>query len=265
MANAAPKLEIGKLTPEDSERLAASFRPAWELDDAPFAQGNGLSAEDIDALAGGAGVASSVRGASTNGVRAADAEIEIDLEPDATPARAPVVAEARPQQQAKPSTPRAPPPTVKIARDAASGEYSAVKKSNTGIIVGIAAVVVVVGGIFGVRAVMSGDKPVSKTNTTANTNAMGPNIPPPPDNVTTAVTTTQTAATVTPPPPVQKANDAVPVRTFPETATTTAPTHQTVAPPIHTTTVATHATTQPTHTAAGKPPSHGSIVRDNPF
>jgi len=58
----AANLQIGKLTPEDAERLAANFRPIWELDDAPFAQGNGLSTTDIDALAAGAGVASSVRG-----------------------------------------------------------------------------------------------------------------------------------------------------------------------------------------------------------
>src|SRR4051794_14643722 len=64
MANAAqtPKLQIGKLSPEDAERLASTFRPIWDLDDAPFAQGSALSAADIDALSGGAGVAASVRG-----------------------------------------------------------------------------------------------------------------------------------------------------------------------------------------------------------
>src|SRR6516162_6045351 len=64
MANAAqtPKLQLGKLSPEDAERLASTFRPIWDLDDAPFAQGSALSAADIDALAGGAGVSPSIRG-----------------------------------------------------------------------------------------------------------------------------------------------------------------------------------------------------------
>jgi hypothetical protein len=49
----------GEVSAEDAESLAAQFRPAWELDEAPFAAGAPVAGSDVDALAqpGGANVA----------------------------------------------------------------------------------------------------------------------------------------------------------------------------------------------------------------
>ena len=43
----------GALSPEEAERLASSFRPSWELDEAPFTGAGTLSASDLLALQGG--------------------------------------------------------------------------------------------------------------------------------------------------------------------------------------------------------------------
>ncbi|HEY2365629.1 MAG TPA: hypothetical protein VGH87_04545, partial [Polyangiaceae bacterium] len=210
MANAAqtPKLQLGKLSPEDAERLASSFRPIWDLDDAPFAQGSALSAADIDALAGGAGVSPSIRGTEQTHSAAAGAalesksevtiprpsvpghvpapdapKVEIAVELDtadlvtATPAPVEAVAQARPQASAaaatvrKPYTPPRPPPQSVNMRDPdASSDLAPVKKSNTGIIIGAVAVVAIIGGIFVVKA-MTGDKTQSDAKTsTSQTN-----------------------------------------------------------------------------------------------
>jgi hypothetical protein len=45
---------------DDAERLAASFKPSWEFDEAPFSAGNGMDAADVEALGPG-GVSSEVR------------------------------------------------------------------------------------------------------------------------------------------------------------------------------------------------------------
>lgn len=303
MANAAqtPKLQLGKLSPEDAERLASTFRPIWDLDDAPFAQGSALSAADIDALAGGAGVSPSIRGtqqqqepktevtiprASVPGhVPAIDApKVEISVELDsaelvtATPAPVvqPQVAQARPQQPAaaaatvrKPYTPpRAPPASINMAD--ASSDFAPVKKSNTGIIIGLVAVVAIIGGIFGVKAMMSGDKTQSgnKASSSETNHQEGTHIPPPPEVAATQETTaapTQTQAPVAKP---VVTNDSPIVKEFPGSNTTSAPPATT-----HATTTAIH---QTTHTAGGggttthaggggKPPGKPAIVRDNPF
>ena len=307
MANAAqtPKLQLGKLSPEDAERLASTFRPIWDLDDAPFAQGSALSAADIDALAGGAGVSPSIRGtqqeqeartevtiprASVPGhVPAPDApKVEIAVELDTedlvaappAPVQAPVVAQARPQPAAPSASaaaatvrkpyepPRAPPQSINMRDADASNEFAPVKKSNTGIIIGLAAVVVVVGGIFGVRAMMSGDKTQSgnKASSSQTNHEEGTHIPPPPEVAATQEATaapTQTAA------PVVTAkvttNDSPIVKEFPGSNT----------PPPATTHATTTAIHQPTHGGGGatthaaggggKPPGKPAIVRDNPF
>ena len=304
MANAAqtPKLQLGKLSPEDAERLASTFRPIWDLDDAPFAQGSALSAADVDALAGGAGVSPSIRGtqqqqaaapiaieaktevtvprASVPGhVPAPDApKVEIAVELDSaelvTATPAPVVqpvAEARPQPAAsaaattrKPYTPpRAPPPSINMAE--ASSDFAPVKKSNTGIIIGLVAAVAIIGGIFGVRALMSSDKTSSgdKTSTSQTNHEEGTHIPPPPEVVPTqqATAPTQTQAPVAKP---VVTNDSPIVKEFPGSTTTSAP----VA--THNTTTAIHNTTHATggggtHTGGGKPAGKPAIVRDNPF
>jgi hypothetical protein len=60
-----------RLTPEDAERLAATFRPSWELDDAPFTGPGALTEADLHALKGG-GTQADVRGAvqALNGTHA---------------------------------------------------------------------------------------------------------------------------------------------------------------------------------------------------
>jgi hypothetical protein len=303
MANAAqnaPKFQIGKLSPEDAERLATSFHPAWELDDAPFAQGNGLSAADVDALAAG-GVAPVIRPldkpliAAGVEVAAPDAttrtsaiafELKNEVQPSPrvpSPAepkveiavdvvveppqqqqqqQAPLVVEAQPQPAASTvptrrvhAVPRPPPPAVKM-RDVDSGEYVPAKKSNTGLIVGAVAVIAIVGGIFGVRALTSEAKPPATALTaTASPTHQEAHIPPPPDNVA-AQQPTQTSQAVA---PVQTAQVAKPIETA--APTHTAVTNNAVAP-VHTAAAVTHAAT---HAAAGGAPHHASIVRDNPF
>jgi hypothetical protein len=257
-AQNAPKFEIGKLSPEEAERLATSFRPVWELDDAPFAQANqanGLSSADVDALAAGAGIAPSVRNTLEQPVAlpepaaASSLSVDVDVEADA-----PTVAEARPQSRPRPYTPPRPPTlTIKKIRPVDSGAYSPVKKSNTGLIIGVVAVLALGGAILGVRAVMSGDKPTATTTPTTTTPTREEtHIPPPPDTVAgqQPVAPTQTA----------------PMATKPVVDTTPAPTHAVVtnvAAPVHT--AATAPTHTGNHTTGSAPTHHTSIVRDNPF
>jgi hypothetical protein len=60
-ADIAPKaFASGRLSPEEAERLASTFRPSWELDDAPFTGAGNLSEADLRALQGG-GTHSDVR------------------------------------------------------------------------------------------------------------------------------------------------------------------------------------------------------------
>jgi hypothetical protein len=309
MANAAqtPKLQLGKLSPEDAERLASTFRPIWELDDAPFAQGSALSAADIDALAGGAGVSPSIRGTQQSQeaktevtiprpsvpghVPAPDApkvEIAVELDTEdlvtATPAPVePPVAQARPQQPApasvaatvrKPYTPpRAPPQSINMRDADASNEFAPVKKSNTGIIIGAVAVVVIIGGIFGVKAMMGGDKAQGgdKASTSQTNHEEGTHIPPPPEVAATQEATaapTQTAAPVV----TAKAttNDSPIVKEFPGSNTAPpATTHANTTAAVHQTTHAAGGGGTTTHAAAGgggsKPAGKPAIVRDNPF
>jgi hypothetical protein len=246
MANAAqtPKLQIGKLSPEDAERLASTFRPIWDLDDAPFAQGSTLSAADIDALAGGAGIAPSVRSteqqkppaqqvaveakpvqpSNPGHVPAVDApkvEIAVDLDPadlvSATPPPAKQVAPAVPQTQAasqaqtvrKPYTPPRPPPEPVNMRDAAgvTGDFVPVKKSNTGLIIGGVAVVAIIAAVIGVK-MMGGDKTASANKASNSQTSPGheetTHIPPPPE-VAATQEQTQPAPTQTQAPPVATA------------------------------------------------------------
>ncbi len=268
-------LQLGKLTPEDAERLASMFRPAWELDDAPFAQGTTLSAAEMDALTAGAGVAPEVAAViNADKAHAAprvppaahrpttpDDSVVIDVEPDPTPPPAP--APMRPQHA-----------TVRLKRDAAakvtaeSGAYAPIKKSNTGLFIGIGAVVALV-GIIGIVKAMSGSSDTAKSDgatatTATDTTQQGPHIPPPPPiDTAAAVATSDTAATTdtaapadTAPAPTETAHATPPPPVVTHTAP--APTHKT--PATHTThTVTTHHTKPPTHKGSG------AIVRDNPF
>jgi hypothetical protein len=298
MANAAqnaPKLQIGNLTAEDAERLAASFRPIWELDDAPFAQGNALSASEIDALAGGAGVAPSVRNTVQQQpatfepktevsappvgrvppVHEPKVEIAIDMEvePDPTPPppHQPVQAVAAPAKSPasqRPYTPPRPPP--RAVKMNVEDEYAApVKKSNTGLMIGIGLVALAIVGVIGVKAVSgSGDKPVAKPADTSTSTPRdeATHIPPPPPDTVAAQNTQPTQ-------PVQKPSV---VDTTPPVTQPTAPMQQThtaanVTQPLHPSSGGggSHGSTAPTHTAAAgggtHTGGHSGIVRDNPF
>src|SRR5258708_6972849 len=59
-----------RLSSDDFERLAAAFRPSWELDDAPFAGPGSLSPADVRALQGG-GTRADVRAAVAQGTNGA--------------------------------------------------------------------------------------------------------------------------------------------------------------------------------------------------
>jgi len=292
MANAAhnaPKLEIGKLSAEEAERLASNFRPIWELDDAPFAQGGALSAADVDALAAGAGVTPSIRGTeqlhdNQQGgtfeiktqitppprVPAPDepkVEIAVEaVEPEPEPAprkQTPTIPPAR-----RPYSPPQPPPApIRMAREpGASGDFMPVKKSSTPIVLVAVGAVALIGIIIGVHAAMSGGSK-SSTATTATaepTHETTAAIPPPPPDTAAAAqtqaTTQQTAAPAPPPPATQEAHEA-------ETVTQPAPDLE--APTHHATTPthATHAAIAPTHVAHthSHGGGHSTIVRDNPF
>jgi len=291
MANAAqnaPKVQLGKLSPEEAERLAATFRPVWELDDAPFAQGSSLSAAEIDALAGGAGIAPSVRGTQQQqddqqaGIHEIKTQVsppprvpapdepkveiavEIDVQPDPTPA--PVhVAPAQPQAATQPRrSPAAPPaPVIPIKDVGASGEFVPVKKSNTGIILAAVGVVALVVVIFGVKSLMGGSPKSSTAATaTAEPTHAEPTAtipPPPPDTAALAPPqTTTTTAVAEPAPPPATTHEAP---AAPETHVAVQPpppaTHHTAAAPA-----TTHVAASGGHHAHG---GHTAIVRDNPF
>ena len=52
-SKAPSPFSTGRLTPDEADRLAATFRPSWELDDAPFTGPGVLSEADLRALQGG--------------------------------------------------------------------------------------------------------------------------------------------------------------------------------------------------------------------
>jgi hypothetical protein len=74
-ADSAPKAQgafaNSRLSPEEAERLAATFRPSWELDEAPFTGPGSFSASEVHALQGG-GTNADVRAVAhaTNGTHA---------------------------------------------------------------------------------------------------------------------------------------------------------------------------------------------------
>jgi hypothetical protein len=137
----------GRLSPEEAERLASTFRPSWELDDAPFTGPGALSEGDLRALQGG-GTHADVRAAAqalgssahaSNGAHAPPAPtqshepensviIDRSITADAAPAKAvakpagttmlgmpsPVVAQAAPQAAPQPA-PQPPPAPVQQA------------------------------------------------------------------------------------------------------------------------------------------------------
>src|SRR5262249_30979485 len=144
MANTAnlKPIEPGEISPEDLERFAATFRPMWELDDAPFSTAPAnLTASDVRALSAGGG----------NG------EVAAALE--ATP---PQVARAAPKKQAQqPAATAVPQPRARIpSRDASASleiDMRAMKRSNKAVYLAIGAVVIVAGAFLGIRYMGSSD------------------------------------------------------------------------------------------------------------
>jgi len=246
----------GKLTPEEAERLAASFRPAWELDDAPFAQGNSLSAADIDALGGGGLNAEVAKAAPTvtvpkrAHVDTAPAEaVIVDVDIASAPAPAPIVA--------KPASQR---PQAPVAAADASDEYMPVKKSNTGIFIGVGAVVALLLVGVGVKVMMGGkddSKPATSIAQPAQTSETTPRIPPPPvmNDTTDTPAATPTAKLNTTPAPTAKVDTTL-------APTTPKPPPVVAANPAPTAKIT---TTAPPATTAKPKTNKGSIVHDNPF
>ncbi len=258
----------GKLTPEEAERLAASFRPAWELDDAPFAQGNSLSAADIDALGGGGLNAEVAKAAPTvtvpkrAHVDTAPAEaVIVDVDIESAPAPAPIL--AKPASQ-RPQAPRAPAqqvrPRAPVAAADASDEYMPVKKSNTGIFIGVGAVVALLLVGVGVKVMMGGkddSKPATSIAQPAQTSETTPRIPPPPvmNDTTDTPAATPTAKLNTTPAPTAKVDTTL-------APTTPKPPPVVAANPAPTAKIT---TTAPPATTAKPKTNKGSIVHDNPF
>ena len=60
-APSSPVFAHARLTPEEADRLASTFRPSWELDDAPFTGAGNLTEADMRALQSGGGVRAEVR------------------------------------------------------------------------------------------------------------------------------------------------------------------------------------------------------------
>ena len=271
-------IQLGRLSADDAERFASMFRPAWELDDAPFASGTKLSANEMDDLAGSGGIDIEIVEASavaphfpprSLGAPPAAQSVEIQLDPTPPPARpvapAPVAARppvpvsapvaARPQPQAY-----APPPRPVSMTD---DDLAPPKKSSMGIFIGVGVVVALVGAGVVAKFALGGGGDKTSTTTTQTATHEEPRIPPPP----AAVETTPPVATATAAKTTTAAVDTTPVATAPVATTPPLP----VAATTH---AAAGGATAPRPTATGaattKPiattkPNKSGIVRDNPF
>jgi hypothetical protein len=108
-----------RLTPEDAERLAANFRPSWELDDLPFSGASPLTEADIRAMKGG-GTLADVRGAvrALNGTHAPAPATVLQEEPTSS-----VIIDG---EEAAPAVPRRPIETARVSTPPAAGATSVV-------------------------------------------------------------------------------------------------------------------------------------------
>jgi hypothetical protein len=272
-------LQLGRLSADDAERFAAMFRPAWELDDAPFAGGTKLSANEMDELAASGGIDIEIVEASAvaphfpprslgSPPAAQSVEIQADPAPQPAPARpaapqpvaarppvpvsAPVAARPQPQAYAPPPRP------ISMTDD----DLAPPKKSSMGIFIGVGVVVALVGAGVVAKFALGGGSDKTSTTTTQTATHEEARIPPPPaavdttppvDTATAAKTTTAAVATTpvatapvatTPPPPVTATHVAAGGATAPRATATAA------------------ATTKPIATTK---PNKSGIVRDNPF
>jgi hypothetical protein len=109
-ADPAPKAPAAfanaRLSLDDAERLAATFRPSWELDDAPFTGAGSLSPSDLQALQGG-GTHADVRAVAhaSNGTHAPAAPAAAEVENSVIIDRSITAQDIAPQRPApKPGT-----------------------------------------------------------------------------------------------------------------------------------------------------------------
>ena len=291
--------ESSGLSPEEAERLAASFKPSWEFDDAPFTQATGLPQSDLEELEAG-GVNSDVR----RNMRVRDSERSQAVSAHAVPQRVqtnePEVSVIIDRSITAPSEepPRPPPPSARppapvpspfaaqmaaaalapnrivapVARSRMNADESlelpaSLKKSNKGLFIGVGAAAAAAVLVFAVRAATgSSDTPpptpaVATAQASDTSRAATANIPPVPASP---------AATTAPPPASRTMLPAgATVAAAPAPAPPT-PSHAAAPQPMPK--PAPHAAPPPA------PPQHhsaprqqapkatgGGIVRDNPF
>ena len=291
--------ESSGLSPEEAERLAASFKPSWEFDDAPFTQATGLPQSDLEELEAG-GVNSDVR----RNMRVRDSERSQAVSAHAVPQRVqtnePEVSVIIDRSITAPSEqpPRPPPPSARppapvpspfaaqmaaaalapnrivapVARSRMNADESlelpaSLKKSNKGLFIGVGAAAAAAVLVFAVRAATgSSDTPpptpaVATAQASDTSRAATANIPPVP---------AAPAATTAPPPASRTMLPAgATVAAAPAPAPPT-PSHAAAPQPMPK--PAPHAAPPPA------PPQHhsaprqqapkatgGGIVRDNPF
>jgi hypothetical protein len=268
--------EASGLSPEEAERFAAAFKPSWEFDEAPFAEGGAaLRNGDLEALeAGGAREVhrpDSARAytapahAPPARVETHEPEVSVIIDRSITAAadvRAPVA--AMPASVAAPLAAAAVSPNrvvAPVARSRFNADESlelptSLKKSNKGLFIGLGAAVTAAVLVFAVRAAMSSpDEPAAAAASTTAISAAapaktatGPSIPPPP-----------TPAPPVAAPPVTQVSSLPPSHPLaaptPAPAPAPKPASHAAAPPVHHT---------PPPRSTPKPAS-GGIVRDVPF
>lgn len=254
MSEQASAIERGDISTEDAEKLAASFRPSWEMDESSTAIGAAvLSPEEMKLLTGG------------------DSPVPVPDQPTAAAAPAPAPAPPAPAPPAAspaaptidspahlgktlplamvspaanlvpPQTRSAPPPPMAApqARDpfasrpaasasaANSGEFAVPKKGGSKAIVFAAiGVGALVGVVLGIRFVTSSDDKPKATTTSAGvqTTATAREIPPPPDVPSTAQAESAKAdPTAKADPPKADPPKADPPKADPPKATAAAP------------------------------------------
>jgi hypothetical protein len=273
--------EASGLSPDEAERFAAAFKPSWEFDEAPFAEGGAaLRNGDLDGLEAG-GVREVHRQpdsarAYTAAAHAPPARVEthepevsviIDRSITAAPdVRAPVA--AVPASVAAPLASAAAPAVspnrvvAPVARSRFNADESlelptSLKKSNKGLFIGLGAAVTAAVLVFAVRAAMSSPDEPAPAAAAASTTAIsaaapaktatGPSIPPPPPPAPPVAT-----------PPVTQVSSLPPSRPVaaPPPAAAKPASHAAAPPPVH------HAPPAPRSTPK---PASGGIVRDVPF
>jgi hypothetical protein len=280
---------------EEADRLAASFKPSWEFDDAPFAQGGSMDAADLDRLAHG-GIHNDLRSrpphAPEGMARAApphappprvathEPEVSVIIDRSITanelaphPALAPVQAAPVLAATLVTARPAAPAPSSasttakRLSRREASESLeipSALRKSNKGLFVGIGIAVAAAAAVLAVRA-------ATASSDSASTSTTGTTLTTP---TSTAAATAATPAPIPPVPPTIATATAVPSTPSFASADRAAPAPRAAAPaatpqaapaPHHA--AVTPPPAAPAHHAAKPPakPSGGGIVREVPF